>query len=129
MDRRHRELALPALGLALAYLGYLLTITAVDRVGMAEGGVAARWAAALLPLLPLLTVIAPFAVVYRRLDEVERMIHLLAFTTGFTVMLLAALAVARLESFALVDGGSRWIWAAGIGGWLAGLLAAGARYR
>lgn len=117
------------MGVALAYGGYVLLSIAVERAALGRGTEVERWLAALLPLVPLLVVIVFLAAVYRRLDEVERMVHLIAFTVGFTVMLLAALVVARLESVGLVAAAGEWIWASGIAGWLVGLLIAGARYR
>jgi hypothetical protein len=129
MVRARNRWALPAVGVALAYGGYLLLSVAVERAAVGRGTGVERWVAALLPLVPLLVVIVLFAAMFRRLDEVERMVHLIAFTVGFTIMLLAALVVARLESVGLVTAAGGWVWASGVTGWLAGLLIAGARYR
>lgn len=109
----------------LAMTGYAVVLTAVLVWGHLDGSSPARFAWALLPVVPTLFIVRAVLKHVERVDDYQRLLLLKGLSVGFAVAMVAAVTVGFLGAagMALPDAG--WsIYAAGMLGWLGASLVA-----
>ncbi len=114
---------LPAVVGYVAVLGAIILLVDFERAG------AWRFAVALLPVGPALWGAVAVARHLRRIDELQRQVHLSGMATGFGVAMITALTLGFL-AMAGLDGGrvGPWlVYSAGMLAWMTGSALAAQR--
>jgi hypothetical protein len=99
-------------------VAYALALSAALTWGGFGGSSPARFAWAVLPVLPMIWVAIAVARHVHRIDEYERGKQLSGLAVGFAVAMLSAIALGILESAGLrLTGSTFWVYGAGMVTW------------
>ena len=101
--------------------GYVLALLAVLRWGGLDGASPARWAWALLPVVPALWMVRAVVRHLHRIDEYQRDLVLQGLAVGFGVAMVTAVTLGFLGIAGLSGQVTGWVvYGAGMLGWIVG---------